>query len=372
MAAWSISAWAAAALAVLAVSAVVTWWSIAYAHRRNLIDHPGRRRSHVVATPRGGGIGIVAAVVLGNTIVFQSLSDVSERLNALALTAAMLGVAAVGWVDDHRGLSARPRLAIHCLAALLVVGLAPMILGVASGVGGAGTIGLVLLLSMAAFGVVWSINLHNFMDGIDGLLAMQALFVFCALALLCIQAEHFTEAGRIALFAAATLGFLPFNFPRSRVFMGDVGSGVLGLLIAVVIGWQITTLPIAMASGLIAASAFVVDATATLVSRILRGRRWYSAHREHLYQWLARSGRSHAQVVALYAGWNLLVVTPVLWWINRMPGAAAVAQPAQDFFVESGTRALLAVYAFAVLTWIVGKRFCLMHAPGRARGLRAQ
>lgn len=372
MAAWSISAWAAAALVVLAVSALVTSWSIAYARRRNLIDHPGQRRSHVLPTPRGGGIGFVAGIVVGNAIVFLSLADVAERASALALTGAILAVAAVGWMDDHRGLSARLRLAVHCLAALVLVGLGPMVLGVVFGVGGAGTFGLLLLLSMAVFAVVWSINLHNFMDGIDGLLAMQALFVFCVLALLCFQAEHFTEAGRLTLFAAATLGFLPFNFPRSRVFMGDVGSGVLGLLIAVVIGWQIATPPIAMASGLIAASAFVVDATATLVSRILRGRRWYSAHREHLYQWLARSGRSHAQVVALYAGWNLLVVTPVLWWINRMPGGAAAPQPGQDFFVESGTRALLAIYLSAVLVWILGKRHCLKHASTRARGFRAQ
>jgi len=357
---------------VLAVSAVVTWWSVAYAHRRNLIDHPGQRRSHVVPTPRGGGIGIVAATVFGNAIVFLSLGEGYERLNVLALTGAMLAVAAVGWVDDHRGLSARVRLAVHCLAALLLIGVGPLMLGAASGVANAGIFGLALLVSMAAFGVVWSINLHNFMDGIDGLLAMQAMYVFCVLAALCIQADRLTEAGRIALCAAATLGFVPFNFPRARVFMGDVGSGALGLLIAVVIGWQIATLPIAMASGLIAASAFLVDATATLVSRILRGRRWYSAHREHLYQWLARSGRSHAQVVALYAGWNLLMVTPVLWWINRVPGAAVVPQPAQDFFVKSGTQALLAVYALAVLVWILGKRYCLKHAPRRARGLRAQ
>src|SRR5699024_8631745 len=119
------------------------------------------------------------------------------------------------------------------------------------------------------------------MDGIDGLLAAEAIFVLAALAWLChhVGAPH---AGEVLVFAAAAAGFLPFNFPRARIFMGDVGSGVLGLLIAVAVLWQMSAPDTALSSGLILASAFVVDATATLVSRIVRGRRWYSAHREHL------------------------------------------------------------------------------------------
>jgi UDP-N-acetylmuramyl pentapeptide phosphotransferase/UDP-N-acetylglucosamine-1-phosphate transferase len=103
---------------------------------------------------------------------------------------------------------------------------------------------------------VWSINLHNFMDGINGLLAFQALFVFVALGVLCAHSGHAVDAQRIGLFAAATLGFLPFNFPRARIFMGDVGSGSLGLLVAASIGWQVAAMPNLIYAGLIACSGF--------------------------------------------------------------------------------------------------------------------
>ncbi|MGB0134644.1 MAG: hypothetical protein WBP53_12475, partial [Dokdonella sp.] len=107
-------------------------------------------------------------------------------------------------------------------------------------------------------------------------------------------------------------------------------------------------------AGLIAASAFVVDSTCTLLSRMLSGRRWYSAHREHLYQWLARSGFSHKGVVGLYMGWNLLVVLPVLYWVGSLDAlSGSSVEPAR------GGYALVGVYALAVLVWVFGKRYCL-------------
>ena len=269
---------------------------------------------------------------------------------------------------DHRGLGARFRFAAHCLAALLVLGWAP-IHWAAVGIDLPSGVQLLRIgaFAIAMLAIVWSINLHNFMDGIDGLLAMQALFVFVVLALLCAGAGQFAEAGRIALFAAATLGFLPFNFPRARIFMGDVGSGVLGLLVIVAVGWQMNATSLAWSSGLITCSAFVADATATLLSRILRGRRWYSAHREHLYQWLVRGGRSHVRVVVYYAGWNLLLVVPVLCWINR---AQATSGSADGIFSSRDIEAFgaaVVVYAIALLVWFLGKRHCLKMARHRTR-----
>ncbi|MGH8172769.1 MAG: hypothetical protein ACREPX_06455, partial [Rhodanobacteraceae bacterium] len=162
-------------------------------------------------------------------------------------------------------------------------------------------------------------------------------------------------------------GFLPFNFPRARVFMGDVGSGVLGLLIAVAVLWQMQVRQIALASGLILCSAFVVDASCTLISRMLRGRRWYSAHREHLYQWLARSSGGHARVVALYLAWNLLIAAPVVVWINQ--GSSLSMSNAKitlaDWSAPSGAGAAVAVYALGIVAWCVGKRICLRRAAQR-------
>lgn len=326
--------------AACAVSAAFVWAAIRYAHRRRLIDQPGQRRSHRVPTPRGGGIGIVVAVVASGLAL--ATTDAAAPLPSFAwLLLPILAVALVGWIDDHGGLSARTRFATHCAAALVIA--LPFWLGGAAPLPGGWT---VLLMPFLVLALAWSINLHNFMDGIDGLLALQAIFVFATIAAL-LHAQAPPTFPYLLAWLAATAGFVPFNFPRARIFMGDVGSGVLGLLVAVAVLWQLSAPAVAWASGVAACSAFVTDATCTLLSRMLRGRRWYSAHREHLYQWLARSGFSHAQVVALYMGWNLLIVLPVVYWMNHASAPHA------------SWAAALALYALAVGLWWGGKRWCL-------------
>ncbi len=334
-------------LAAVAVSALATRASIGYANRRQMLDLPGQRRSHKMPTPRGGGIGIVLAILTCLATLSVLSESGSSSLASMALIASVTLVALVGWIDDHRGLSAGIRIVAHGLAVAL---LAWPVLGLLADLVGTPAWPWVLAGMLVGCGAsVWSINLHNFMDGIDGLLTSQALFVFAALASLCLDAGRIVEAQSIGLFAAATLGFLPFNFPQARVFMGDVGSGVLGLLIAVATGWLIGALPAGLEYGLIASSAFVVDSTATLLSRMFSGRRWYSAHREHLYQWLVRSGFSHVRVTLLYSGWNLFVVTPALFWV-----AASAGQ-----HTSAARTTLVVVYALAVALWVVGKRYCL-------------
>ena len=347
--------WWMALVVSFLLSAVVTWLSIGYARRRKLLDLPGQRRSHSAPTPRGGGLGIVVAVIAG----LVALAWLAPALGLPArLIVAVSLVAAVGWIDDHRPLPAWSRLLVHCIAVL--VWLAPLIMAVVIAppqqpvdTTTLQTAGILLLLGFAC---VWSINLHNFMDGIDGLLALQSMFVLVVLAVLCLRDTESAHSLQFGLWTAAIGGFALFNFPRARVFMGDIGSGSVGLLIAVAVIWQLATPQVAAASGIIAVSAFVADASCTLLSRMLRGRHWYSAHREHLYQWMTRAGMSHAGVVAAYMAWNLLIVLPVLWWINRMPAARTGLVS-----LDSGYPFALAVYALAVALWIFGKRRC-MHA----------
>jgi UDP-N-acetylmuramyl pentapeptide phosphotransferase/UDP-N-acetylglucosamine-1-phosphate transferase len=365
--AWPTAAWIVAILASFAVSALATRFSIVYAHRRRLIDEPGARRSHAEPTPRGGGIGIVIAVLACACLPTAIASAAAPA--PIALVLAIVLVAAVGWIDDHRGLSARWRFLAHCVAAALL--LSPLMFAlsqITDAFPGMAPFAWAIL-GAALLATVWSINLHNFMDGTDGILAVQAIFVFVALAILCARAGSATHAGEIAVFAAATAGFLPFNFPRARVFMGDVGSGVLGLLVAVAVLWQMQVRQIALASGLVLCSAFVVDASCTLASRMLRGRRWYSAHREHLYQWLARDGGSHARVVAWYLAWNLLIVVPVVAWINR--GSNLSMRNADSeiaaWSAPTGAGAATAVYLVGVAAWWAGKRYCLRRALQRKR-----
>ena len=331
------------AIAAFVLSAAVARASIAYAQRRNLIDQPGQRRSHTQPTPRGGGIGVVvAALVILTVEVLLFPGEASADL--LACAGAVGIVATVGWIDDHGGLAARWRFLGHCAAAAIVLG--PHLAGAAAipGVPLAAVLIVALILVLA---LVWSINLHNFMDGIDGILACQALFVFVVLAALAGASAAMADAWHLLALGAAVAGFMPFNFPRARIFMGDVGSGALGLLIGIAVLRSASLGGGAFLGGVAACSAFVTDATCNLVSRMLRGRRWYSAHREHLYQWLVRTGMSHARVVGLYMAWNLMVVAPVVvvtasvggGW-NRWPWVAGL-------------------YAGGAALWIGGKRWCL-------------
>jgi len=323
-------------LASFLLSASVTWLSIRYAHRRNLIDQPGQRRSHAAPTPRGGGIGIVAA---GVAFFVPPLFAVYPGATgaAAAILFGLIIVAAVGWWDDHFGLSALKRLVVHVLAASV---LALALLGNDG------------LIAACAFGLftAWSINLHNFMDGIDGLLGLQALFVFAALG--CFGSYYAQPEYALPMWvaAAATLGFLPFNFPRARVFMGDVGSGALGFLVAAAIGLGLDFGLLVPMQALVLVSAFVIDATCTLASRMLRGRRWYRAHREHLYQWLAR-GMSHPRVVWLYGAWNLCIVVPALLLLERTDNYDAAITGA--------------VYALGVGLWLAGKHWCWYRVKSR-------
>lgn len=340
--------WWGSLCASFLLSALVTWLSLHYAYRKKLIDLPGQRRSHSSPTPRGGGLGIVVAVLAGLVLVAVFGSTMASPLR---LIASVVLIGAVGWIDDHRPLPAWSRLLVHCIA--VVVWLMPLIQAALFAPAtqlDSTPVQAAALVALFAFACVWSINLHNFMDGIDGLLALQAIFVLTALTLLCLRDAGSTHPLQFGLWIAAIAGFTLFNFPRARIFMGDVGSGVVGMLIAVAVIWQIATPQVAAASGVIAVSAFVVDASCTLLSRMLRGRRWYSAHREHLYQWMTRTGMSHARVVAWYMGWNLLIVLPMLWWINR--------PQADPMSVKPGYPWTAGVYALGVVVWIFAKRWC--------------
>lgn len=275
-----------------------------YALRRRMLDEPGERRSHQVATPRGGGIAIVISVLLALAWLGWSMPEQRDLIAAIAL--GLLLVAGVGWRDDHRPLSAWWRLLAHALAAVLV-GWAAWRQGVPA---------LFALTGAAAILVL--INFWNFMDGIDALAASQAALAALTLALLAGAPLAFWLA--LAL-ASACVGFLPFNLPRARIFLGDVGSGALGYLLGVVwlmsasgtgSRWLLLSLPF---------SAFVIDAGLTLVARMVAGERWWSAHTDHLYQRMARR-EGHGRVSACYAAWTLAAMA--LAWALRQSSPAVM------------------------------------------------
>lgn len=329
------------ALASLLVAMLVVRGAIAYAHRRGMMDLPGQRRSHVIPTPRGGGIGIVVAVVLTMPVGLGRLPAAWPAVVVGALAVSTMLVAAVGWWDDHRSLPVLPRLGVQLVSAAL--------LAVALAVEGMSWWWVPVLVLAGT----WSINLHNFMDGIDGLLAQQVIFVGLGLALLAHAVSQPALAAASACLATAALGFWYYNRPRARIFMGDVGSGTMGLLLFALIAmlWRVDEHLLWPA--LILGSSFVADASLTLLGRMASGRRWYTAHREHLYQWLVRSGFTHATGGACYLAWNLLVAAPlaVMAWF----------QPTWSMPVCVGT------YLIATAVWIFMKRQCLRRVLHKGR-----
>ena len=341
MSAWQIGA---LTLAAALLTASLTGLSIRYARRSGLLDQPGLRRSHTIPTPRGGGIAIGLTVVL--TVLLLPLPAVP----AWTLAFSFASVALIGWVDDHRSLPVWPRLLVHVLAA---VGLC---IGLLNEPWSAAVVPPISLFFLPPL-IVAAINFCNFMDGINGIASSQAALVLAYCAALLIPAAP-VWALFFALSAAACLGFLPFNFPRARIFLGDVGSGSLGLLVAaalIQVWWQAQIPAPAL---LLLVSAFAVDASLTLLQRMVQGKRWYRPHREHLYQWWVRSGQSHAEVTARYAAWTLVMAALLL--IGRHWSTST-------WILLSG-----GMYASAGALWLLGKRQVLRTAKRRAlqpRGL---
>ncbi len=307
-----------------------------YALSRAMIDPVEGRRLHRIPTPRGGGLAIVLPVLTA----LLGLALAAGRPGDFAPVAALALVALVGWLDDHRGLPVLPRLAAHGLAGALLAAWIGQLLP-------ASTIGTLLLLF--AFGLtVSAINLTNFIDGANGMVGLPAIAVGgVALwgagqlpAVLGAEAAMLSISG--AVLAGSTLGFLPWNWPRARLFLGDVGSGPLGLLLALLLLQAVVVAPwLALALALIVAP-HGLDATLTLTLRAWRREPVWRAHRQHLYQWWVRCGASHASVSLAYLAVGLI-------------GAAWIVPAGRD----TGTFPALHVLAwggFLTLIWFYGKQ----------------
>lgn len=278
-------------LLVLATAAAVTWLAIRYARWQQLIDQPGERRSHIVSTPRGGGIGIVVSQLLACVLGAVWLPD--HALVLLVFALGLLMVAGIGWWDDHRSLPALPRLCVHLLAGLLLAVL--VWLGTGS-----------LVKALFCFGLAVSlVNIWNFMDGINGLATTQAILVGLGAAWM--LPAPYALSGWVL--AAGCAGFLPFNFPRARIFMGDVGSGALGYLVAGLLALGLSVTDKAPVLWLMLPAVFLADSGFTLFSRMLRGEQWMQPHTQHLYQRFVKREYSHVAVTLGYSLFSLVGLT---------------------------------------------------------------
>jgi len=290
-------------------AAMATRLAIAWALGRNLLDHPNHRSSHSRPTPRGGGVAIVLAFYLG--LGGGWIAGILDG-NSLAVLLCGMPVAAIGYLDDLRSVSIRSRIAIQsgCAAAALSL-LAPLP-ELALGQWTAPTWLAALLYGLA---LVWLTNLYNFMDGIDAMAAGQAVVIGALWTVFL----PWQDALPAVIFAAAALGFLAYNWPPARIFMGDVGSGFCGFiagLLTLLFASRTQSSPLMW---LMPLTVFACDATITLLVRSLRGCRPGTAHCSHVYQRLARRAGRHLPISVGYMLATALITGPSLGWALRHP-----------------------------------------------------
>ncbi|NWC88004.1 glycosyltransferase family 4 protein [Pseudomonas reactans] len=298
--------------AVLSASLLLTWVLRRYALSRSLMDIPNGRSSHSVPTPRGGGVAIVLTYLV--TLVLVAFAGWVSWSIALPLLGAGALIAVVGFLDDHGHIAARWRLLSHfgaAIWALFWMGGLPTIslVGVELDLGWLGHV-------LAALYLVWMLNLYNFMDGIDGIASIEAVCACAGACLVYWLTGHEDLMLAPMLLAVAVLGFLYWNFPPARIFMGDAGSGFLGVVIGILSLHAAWAAPEMLWVWLILLGVFVVDATFTLGRRLLRGDKVYEAHRSHAYQYASRLAGRHLPVTLTVMAINLLWLLPIALFVG--------------------------------------------------------
>lgn len=277
----------------LVVSLVATGVVLAVARRTRHLDVPNERSSHAVPTPRSGGLGIVAA--------FAATPFAVGGLSGAAPLAALAIACAAGVVDDVRGL--RPLLKMVALLGAAAVVVPSLAVEVARDVPFAGDVPLgFLALPLTALWLALYANAFNFMDGIDGIASLTSAVSGAAFAAAGVRAGDAELAGWGAAVCGASLGFLPWNFPGARIFLGDAGSLPLGFALAWCAVRANATGALAFPASVLLLGPFLFDVAFTLGRRWREGKTIGEAHREHLYQRLARRAGSHPPATIVYAG----------------------------------------------------------------------
>lgn len=308
-------------LAPFVASAVLTAVLLHRAKRLEWLDYPSSRSSHPIATPSRGGIGFVVVIVIAMYSSHPLIATLGGGSVWWILSTSM-SVAVVGLIDDIQPLPVAPRLVVQIFAA----GVALWAMGGVKDIVASEWVSPIPQLAyvLVVLCWVWAINLFNFMDGIDGIAGAEGVFVGIVGGVLSLLAGDMALAKLWFSLSGAMCGFLVFNWAPARIFMGDVGSGFLGFMIALLLLLSVKRGVLTLVSAALLIGPFLTDTTLTLARRIFRGDRWYEGHRTHAYQWLARRWGSHGRVALGAVFLNAIVVAPAIWFAAEIPDLEGV------------------------------------------------
>lgn len=302
------------------------------------LDKPNSRSLHETPTPRLGGIAILVGIIL--PLFWFSLNGVINSNYSLVLLSLAL-VAGISIIDDFYSISFVIRIIVHLIAAFIIVDSGYLVTDIVTG-WGAYTLPIIVASALSVFFIVWMINLYNFMDGVDGIAGGMAVFGFGTFALIGFIESQMDFAISSLVISLSSLGFLLWNYPPAKIFMGDSGSSSLGLLAATLALYSHAEGFIPIWVSVIIFSPFIVDATVTLIRRILRRERFWDAHKSHYYQQVAESGGiSRMKLVNLEYG--LMLVCSVIATTTYNAG----------LLVQLLSMLVLAILYFVLMRYIV-------------------
>lgn len=294
------------AIALTASSFLLTYLIIFLSLKKKILDIPNERSSHTQPTPRGGGLAFIIVFYVSLILLWR------DHFIANSLFVALLGgipVASIGYCDDLFGVKNKWRALIQILSAIWglvwLKGIPSFYFGIMH------FHAPILFFVIALIVTVWFINLYNFMDGADGLAGLEAIFVGVSVGGLLFLSGFLGEAYLCGALAFSVLGFLILNWSPAKIFMGDVGSGFLGYIFAILM-WSTNNhhqLPSPVWGILFA--VFFADASFTLIHRIWQRKRWWSAHREHVYQLMIQHGWTHRQLAFSILLINIMICLPL-------------------------------------------------------------
>jgi Fuc2NAc and GlcNAc transferase len=311
-------------LVLFVLSAVTTRQLVLNSHRISSLDIPNERSSHLTPTPRGGGLSFVAASLVGFLLLL--LNNTLNHADLLALCCAGVIVAIAGYLDDRQKISgATFRLVLHSIGAIiLVVGIGfPSQISLFDRTISTGVVGSIL----GVIYLVWLLNLFNFMDGTDGIAATETIFVCLAGAMLNYHTlSGINHSSAAVILAASTFGFLLYNWSPAKIFMGDAGSGYLGIVVGGLSLMAAKQQHELLWVWIILLAVFVSDATVTLIRRLLRKQKPHVAHRSHAYQHLAIRLNSHAKVSLIVLAVNVAWLLPIAFLVadKQLAGTTGV------------------------------------------------